>query len=304
MCVVAVSSVYHVGEIYIAYWPKTTLAVGGSDISIMCYAVSRKLDTELTFAFRKGNTTLQPGPTSRLNDYVTNSSMVLRNVTQSDNGVYSCQLLHLVKSDWRNGTLVVYEGDNILISLQCARVCVCVADPLHVLSFISNKSADNSFNLTCNITIHEDFSERLIDIRVMFKLNNHTIAPDTFTAGNNISAFHTVTDSGLYHCIATIDGVSKSLSVNIKGSEVSKNGSDGLRNILLTAMGVVALLCVMLSILLFTICCRCPQKLGMAGYSNMLSKTKIGARLSTNSCASADFVFKKSSVSNPLQLIL
>ena len=183
-------------------------------------------------------------------------------------------------------------------------MCVCVADPLHVLSFKSNKSADNSFNLTCNITIHEDFSERLIDIRVVFKLNNHTIAPDTFTAGNNISAFHTVTDSGLYHCIATIDGVSKSLSVNIKGSEVSKNGSDGLRNILLTAMGVVALLCVMLSILLFTICCRCPQKLGMAGYSNMLSKTKIGARLSTNSCASADFVFKKSSVSNPLQLIL
>ena len=108
---------------------------------------------------------------------------------------------------------------------------------------MSNKSIDNSFNLTCNITIHEDFSDRVADIEVVFKLNNQTIAPKlTFTAVNNISAFHMVTDSGLYHCIATIDGVSKSLSVDIKGSRDNKNDPDRLRNILLGAVGVVALL--------------------------------------------------------------
>lgn len=173
-----------------------------------------------------------------------------------------------------------------------------VTDPLHVVSFTFNKTSDNNIGLSCNVTIHEDFSDRLVDIMVMFKLNNQTIAPKlTFTASNNISATAVVMDSGSYHCIATIDGVSKSLSVHIRGSGDDKGG-DQLRNILLYGLAVVGFLCMVMFTLLFLVCCRCPQRSSNAGYSNMVSKTKIGARLSTTSCASADFVFKKSSVSN------
>ena len=181
---------------------------------------------------------------------------------------------------------------------------MCVTDPLHVVSFIFNKSADNNISLMCDVTIHEDFSDRLSDIIVVFKLDNHTVAPTlTFTASNNVSAAAIVMDSGLYHCIATIDGVSKSLSVYIKGSAGSKDGAK-LKNILLYGLAVVGFLCVVMFTLLFLICCRCPQRSRNAGYSSMVSKTKIGARLSTTSCASAEFVFKKSSVSKPLQLIM
>ena len=292
------SCVHCLDDVYIAYWPKNTLAVGGSNINIKCYAVS-KLNTELIFRFKKANHTLPPeahGSNSKLNRFVTSSSLQLFNVTQSDNGVYSCHLLDIAWTDWRTGSLVVYKGAHSIV------VCVYalyVADPLHVVSFIFNKSSDNNISLSCNVTIHEDFSDRLADIMVVFKLHNQTIAAKlTFTASNNISAAAVVTDSGLYHCIATIDGVSKYLSVHIRGSGDGKDGRDRLRNILLYGLGVVGFLCLVMFTLLFLICCHCPQRSGNLGYSNMVSKTKIGARLSTTSCASADFVFKKSSVSN------
>lgn len=181
-------------------------------------------------------------------------------------------------------------------STMTSHLILCCTDPLHVVSFKFNKSSSNNISLTCNVTIHKDFVYRLADISVVFKRHNQTIAPRMTFVANNISISAVVRDSGMYKCIATIDGISKSRSVYIAASEVSKDTSDRLKNILLSGLGVVGSLCVVMCLLLFTICCHCPHKSGNI-YSNILSKTKIGARLSTNSCASADFVFNKSSVS-------
>ena len=115
-----------------------------------------------------------------------------------------------------------------------------------------------------------------------------------------------VRNTGLYKCIATIDGISKSSTVVIdpsSSSDISQNNSDRLKNILLAGLGVVGFLCLVMCLLLLIICCRCPQKADNTGYSNMVSKTKIGARLSTNSCASAEFVFNKSSVSDDYSMM-
>lgn len=97
-------------NIYIAYWPKTTIAVGGSDINITCYAVSRDNRLTVGFRFRRGNDILPSHAHGTVNRYVTSSSLQLHNVSQSDNGEYSCQLLDIVESDWRAGSLIVYEG--------------------------------------------------------------------------------------------------------------------------------------------------------------------------------------------------
>lgn len=180
-----------------------------------------------------------------------------------------------------------------------------ITDPLHIVSFIFNKFNDDVISLTCDVTIHEDFTYRLADISVVFEwlTHNQTITPElTFTA-NNITATAIVKDGGVYSCMATIDGISKSRTVTIEATENKRNASDQLKHILLGGLGVVAILCLVMCSLLFFICCHCPQKSGSTIYSNMLSKTKIGARLSTNSCASADFVFNKPLVSdNSLQL--
>lgn len=135
----------------------------------------------------------------------------------------------------------------------------------------------------------------------MFEQQNRTIAPTLIFTGNNITISTVVRNTGLYKCIATIDGISKSSTVVIDSSslsDISQNNSDRLKNILLGGLGVVGFLCLVMCLLLLIICCHCPQKADKTGYSNMVSKTKIGARLSTNSCASAEFVFNKSSVSD------
>lgn len=119
------SSVHCLDDVYIAHWPRITLAVEGSNIQIKCYAVS-KFDTELIFRFRKANHTLPPeayGSNSKLTSYVTSSSLQLYNVTQSDNGVYSCDLLDIASTDRRTGTLVVYKG--IVQWLYLCMYCVC-----------------------------------------------------------------------------------------------------------------------------------------------------------------------------------
>ena len=180
-------------------------------------------------------------------------------------------------------------------------VCVCVADPLHVVSFIFNKSSSGAIRLQCNVTIHEDFIDRLADVAVVIEQqHNHSITPVlTFTA-NNITVSAVVRESGLYKCIATIDGISKSRTIIIDGSNTNNDNSDRVKNILLGGLGVVGFLCVVMCSLLFFICCQCPQRSANSSYSNMVSKNRIGARLSTNSCASADFVFNKSLVGNHL----
>lgn len=97
-------------NIYIAYWPETTIAVEGSNINITCYAVSRDNRLTVDFTFRRGNNTLPSHTHGTVNRFVTSSSLMLGNVSQSDNGVYSCQLLDIVESDWRAGSLIVYKG--------------------------------------------------------------------------------------------------------------------------------------------------------------------------------------------------
>ena len=122
------SSVHCLGDVYIAYWPRNTLAVGGSTIYITCYAVS-KLYTDITFTFTKDNHTLPPEVSSssiRFADYVISSSLILYNVTPSDDGVYGCQLLHIVKTDLRNGSLLVYKGTHTISVCVCVCVCACV----------------------------------------------------------------------------------------------------------------------------------------------------------------------------------
>lgn len=176
---------------------------------------------------------------------------------------------------------------------------VCVADPLHIISFTLNQSSTGHTILICNVTIHEDFIGRLGDVAVVIEQqHNHSITPVVTFAANNISISAVVGENGLYKCIATIDGISKSRRIIIGTSNTNKSTSNLVKNILLAGLGVVGLLCVIMCALLFIICCQCPQRPANSSYSNMVSKTKIGARLSTNSGASADFVFHRSSVSN------
>lgn len=151
--------------------------------------------------------------------------------------------------------------------------------------------------------MHKDFTYRLEDFTVVFEqqsFRNHTIVPKQSSTANNITASAVVKDIGVYKCIVTIDGVSRLRSIDIKLPQTSEHThtSNQLKSILLGGLGVVAFLCLVTCFLLFIICCRCPQTSDNRSYFNVFSKIKIGARYSTNSCTSADFVFNKTSVSN------
>lgn len=181
-------------------------------------------------------------------------------------------------------------------------------DPLHIVSFTSNKSAGNkSVALVCQVVLHKAFAHRLADIRVMIEwqsFHNQTVTPQQAFGANIITVSVAVKESGFYKCIATIDGVSKSRSIHVELPITNGDDKDELKTILLGGLGLVAFLCVMTCSLLFVICCHCPHKSPNSMYSNMVSKTKIGARYSTNSSSTVDFVFSQSMVSSRLCLIL
>jgi len=266
---------------------------------------SDDLLNNVKFIFKKNNESLPVSTPNMLNHNVITSTLSLRNVTSSDNGECVCQITTIfitIPSVQRTGSLLVYRGTNI-DAVAIIHDCVCITDALHIISFTFSKVTNGNISLTCDIRVHKDFIHRVEEITVVFKrqsFHDHTIVPkQTFTA-NEISASAVVKDIGLYKCIVTIDSVSKSQSVDIKPSQTGEHthASDQLKSILLGGLGVIVFLCLVTCLLLFIICCRCPQKSGNGSYFNVFTKIKIGARYSTNSCASADFVFNKTSVSD------
>jgi len=119
-------------------------------------------------------------------------------------------------------------------------------------------------------------------------------------ANNTISVASNVKDTGTYQCHVNIDNfiTSRNVSIDIPSltSPVDDEPVESLP--LLVAVAVVMVLfIVMFIVIMFCLMYRHYHRANSGQYSNMVSRTKIGARLSTTSCASADFVINKSSVS-------
>jgi len=120
-----------------------------------------------------------------------------------------------------------------------------------------------------------------------------------------ISVASNVKDTGTYQCRANVDTfiTSRNVSIDIP-SLTSPMDDEPVESLpLLVAVAVVIVLfIVMFIVIMFCLAYRYSNRASNGQYSNMVSRTKIGARLSTTSCSSADFVINKSLVSYHLNM--
>ena len=289
-------------SIYIAYWPDNVVAIEGSNVSVDCYTVSPTttvISGSIVFSsITSLNKSLddQYEPLSR---YVSKSTMLLNNVQLSDAGGYLCRVLDLVHDVNKTTNLTVISGTSVggtLIMFDCYSV----TDPLHVDSFINL----NTTYISCTVTVDPLLNNRLSDVSVLIWLYSDTsrhkmLYSQRIEADNVITIATNVGDTGTYGCHASIDNfiTSRNVSVKILSSVVEESHDLELLPLLVAVAVVIFLFIVMFIVIMFCLVYRYSNSSSSRQYSNMVSRTKIGARLSTNSCASADFVINKSSVS-------
>ena len=287
--------------IYIAYWPKSVIAIQGSNVSVDCYTVSSITAVNsgsVVFQLANSNSTRQDWPHEGLNDFVFRSTMSIYNVRPSDAGVYECSVVGLWNGATKATNLTVISGSSYCIVVTC-QISV-VTDPLHIVSL----EHPNTTYISCNVTVHPLLDNHHPDISVIIWWHSDTSKPKKIysqqtNVNNTIEVATNVDDSGVYECRASIDNfvTTRNVSVTISSGVVGEDGGADYLAVLAAVAVLLILFLVMCIVIMFCLVYRHSNKASSSHYSNMVSRTRIGARLSTNSCDSADFVIKKSSVS-------